>query len=64
MAGEVNLKPGWFIKDVRRAAERLSDWSTGRDASRTGSTSSQSEQSHSQPSPSPLSGTKTDPNDS
>jgi len=27
MAGEVNLKPGWFIKDVRRAAERLSDWS-------------------------------------
>lgn len=28
MSTEVNLKPGWFIKDVRKAAERLNEWST------------------------------------
>jgi hypothetical protein len=29
MAGEIRLEPGWFAKDVRRASERLSEWTQG-----------------------------------
>jgi hypothetical protein len=28
MAAEVKLQPGWFLKDVRRAAERLNQWTS------------------------------------
>ena len=27
MAEEVKLQPGWLIKDVRKAAQRLNQWS-------------------------------------
>jgi len=30
MATEVKLERGWFLKDARKAAERLNEWSTPR----------------------------------
>ena len=33
MSAEVQLKPGWLMKDVRRASERLTEWSKPRNES-------------------------------
>jgi hypothetical protein len=30
MPAEPKLEPGWFIKDVRRASERVSQWTNSR----------------------------------
>lgn len=30
MSTEVVLKPGWFLRDVQRAAERLTEWTSPR----------------------------------
>jgi hypothetical protein len=60
MATEVNLTPGWFIKDVRRAAERLNEWSTMRDASMNGSVGRETEQAPSRSSPSAVGPNKPD----
>jgi hypothetical protein len=32
MADEVKLQPGWLMRDVRKAAQRLSEWSRQDDA--------------------------------
>jgi hypothetical protein len=30
MAAEVKLEPGWLIRDVRKASDRLKEWATSR----------------------------------
>ena len=30
MADEVKLEPGWLIRDVRRASEKVSEWASKR----------------------------------